>query len=391
MNVFKTYFKILNKQKVSILLYGIMFLGITLILNLTVFRENSESFRVQKVPSIVINQEKDSEFVKGFLTYLEKYITNEKIEDNDEARKDALFNRKVEYILTIPEEFTDSFLAGEEAKLVKQTVPDSVDAASVDTAIDNYLNLAKVYIEHNPGIDIKQLNSYLSSNLNQDTKVTFDVKQKKDTMSAYDFNRFFFNYLGYILITCYIIGVSMVMLSFHGIDIRRKHNASPISSRRFNIQLILANFVFVTGYLIIFLVAGFFLNPHRILDANVVLMWLNAFLFSLTVLSISYLIGITVKSKNAVQALSTMLSLSLSFISGMFVPQEFLGDPVLKVASFTPSFWYVKTNNSIAVLTKYNLDHLAKIFGYMAIQIGFAAAIISIALVVSKRKRQQAF
>lgn len=389
MNVFKTYFKVLKKQMVSILLYGVMFLGITLVLNLTVFRENSNTFAIKKVPITVINEEKDSEFVRGLLSYLEKYVTFEKIE-GDEARRDALISRKVEYILIIPEGFTDAFLQNIDRKLIKETVPNSVNAASVDTAINNYLNLAKVYRKHNPGMDITKLNSYISSNLDTDTKVNLDVKQKKDTITAYEFNSFYYNYLGYILITCYIIGVSTVMLSFHGIDIRRRHTASPITNKKINFQLILANLIFVTGYLIIFIAAGFFLNPIRRLDTNVLLMWFNAFLFSVTVLSISYLIGITVKGKNAVQALSTMLSLSLSFISGMFVPQEFLGDPVIRVASFTPSYWYVKTNNTITEMAKFSQSGLAEIFGYMAIQVGFAIAIICIALVVSKRKRQLA-
>ncbi|HKL80385.1 MAG TPA: ABC transporter permease, partial [Mobilitalea sp.] len=71
-------------------------------------------------------------------------------------------------------------------------------------------------------------------------------------------------------------------------------------------------------------------------------------------------------------------------------PQEFMGDAVMKVARFTPSYWFVKSNNTIASITKYNFKNLSDIFGMMGIQIGFAAAIISIALVVSKRKRQQA-
>jgi len=121
-----------------------------------------------------------------------------------------------------------------------------------------------------------------------------------------------------------------------------------------------------------------------------VLYWVNATVFALTALSLSYLVGITVKSRKAVAALSTALSLSLAFISGMFVPQEYLGDSVLKVASFTPTYWYIKANNSIMNITNFKWDNISGIIAMMAIQLGFAAAIISIAMVVSKRKSQQA-
>jgi ABC-2 type transport system permease protein len=73
------------------------------------------------------------------------------------------------------------------------------------------------------------------------------------------------------------------------------------------------------------------------------------------------------------------------------VPQQVLTAPVLKVARFTPSYWYVKAYNAIQGITSLHWSNLSEVIGCMAIQLGFAAAIISIALVVSKRKRQQAF
>lgn len=391
MQVFKTYFKIMKKQLTSILLYGLMFLLITLFVTSLLVKENNDKFNITKVPVIVINKDSNSGFVGGFMNYLEQYVTFEDVGEDEEARNDALFNRKIEYILTIPDGFTDKFFSGGEALMTKQAVPDSVDAMSVDTAITNYMNLAKVYIKHNPKLTNEELNSFLSSNLNLDTKVTIDIKQKRNTLDSNGFNNYYFNYLGYIVIICFIVGVSIVMLSFHSIEIRRKHYASPITSRNFNFQMILANLVFVMVYMIVFIIMGYLCNPYREFSTNTLLFWLNAVLFGLTVLSISYLIGITVKGKNAVQALSTMLSLSLAFISGMFVPQELLGDAVLKAASFTPAYWYVKTNNMIAVLTKFNFDSLSSVLGNMVIQIGFASAIMSIALVAGKRKRQQAY
>ncbi|MBH1940110.1 ABC transporter permease [Mobilitalea sibirica] len=391
MQVFKTYFKILKKNLTSVIIFGVIFITITLVITLTMFHEDNGQFSVKKVPTLVINQDTDSNLVDGFLTYLEQYATFVDIEEDEEIRRDALFYRKVLYILTIPEGFTEDFLAGNEINLIKETVPDSVEAMSVDTAVNNYLNTAKIYIKHNPDVDLNKLGDFIQQDLGTETKVTFDVKQEDDTTAAHMFNSFYYNYLGYIIVACFIAGVSTVMLSFHGLDIRRKHYAAPLSSRRFNIQLINANLAFVMCYLLVFIIAGYVFSPVKLIDLNLVFMWLNAFVFSLAALSISYLIGISVKAKNAVQALSTMLSLSLAFISGMFVPQEFLGDAVLKLASFTPSYWYVRANNTIAHINNFNLDNMGEIFGYMAIQIGFAAAIISIALVVSKRKRQMAY
>jgi ABC-2 type transport system permease protein len=51
----------------------------------------------------------------------------------------------------------------------------------------------------------------------------------------------------------------------------------------------------------------------------------------------------------------------------------------------------VKANNAIGNLSSLQWPELSKIFGYMAIELGFAAAIISVALVISKRKTQSTY
>jgi ABC-2 type transport system permease protein len=82
-----------------------------------------------------------------------------------------------------------------------------------------------------------------------------------------------------------------------------------------------------------------------------------------------------------------VVSLGTCFIGRVFVPQFLLGKTVLKIASFTPTYWYVKSNNSIANLVNFNMESLKPIFWNMAILIGFAVAILSITLVVIKQKR----
>jgi ABC-2 type transport system permease protein len=390
MQVFKTYNKILKKQMVSILIYVAMFLGITIMISSSIKTEKTE-FQVSKTNIAVVNEDGESSLVDGFLKYMENYVTFVEVEDNDMARKDALFFRRIVYILTIPEGFTEDFMANGEVQLRKQNVPDSIEAITVDNAIDNYFNMANVYRKHVPNLNFDDLNAYVEQNLKEETQVAIDTKLEDEVSGSNTFNKFFYNYLGYIIISGFITGVSIVLVSFHGIDIRRRHFAAPLTSRSLNVQLILGNLIFVIGYLVLFIVAGYLLNPYRRINVNTILTWMNLAVFALSALSISYLVGITVKSRKAISAISTALSLSLAFLSGIFVPQEFLGTSVLRVASFTPTYWYVKANNALETISSAHWEDISKVVGYMAIQIGFAAAIISVALVVSKRKRQQAF
>ncbi|MDF2539826.1 MAG: hypothetical protein K0S76_2847 [Herbinix sp.] len=390
MQVYKTFFTILKKQLTPILIYGAIFLALTYLTTLSQRNQDNEQFQEQKVDALLVNKDIKSEFLQEFTSYLEKYVTFVEIEDTEEARRDALFYRKVYYILTIPEGFTEAFLKGEEISLIKQIVPDSYEAMSVDSIINNYLNTVRVYRKHIPEADFSQLSYYVEKNLELETKVAFDVILEDENRKSIQFNKNYYNYLGYIMLAVFIISVSSVMLSFQNLNIRRRHHASPVTLKNINLQLILGNLAFVMIYMAVFIIAGYLFNPFRRVDTNLLLYILNAAVFAMTALGISYLVSMTITSKRAVSAISTAVSLSLAFISGMFVPQDYLGASVLKVASFTPTYWYIKANNTIQTLTSFSWDNISGVFGMMAIQLGFAAAIFSVALVVSKRKSQQA-
>lgn len=389
MQVFSTYFKILKSHLVSILIYAGLFLFLTIMFTSNTRQDNNQ-FKAIKVSAMVINEDGDNSFLKGFLDYMDQYVIFVDPAENEQAIKDALYYREASYILTIPEGFTESFYENGNVSLIKLAAADSMEAITVDNAINNYFNMAKIYQSYVPEINTDQLNAYVKSNLQEQTQVSLNEEVTDSVGAGNNQNKLYFNYLGYIIIAVFITSVSTIMFSFHGLDIRRRHSASPLSSRNMNMQLIFANLIFVLTYLVLFIVAGYVLNKNRMMNTNTVLYWLNMTTFAIVTLSISYLIGISVNSKKTIAALSTALSLGLAFLSGMFVPQEYLGAPVLRVASFTPAYWFVKANNAIETITSNNWSDISGIASYMAIQLGFAVAIISIALVVSKRKRQQA-
>jgi len=390
MKVFDMYFKLMRKHIISLILYGILFFSINIIINMELLKQDEERFGVRKVPILLINRDEENEFLDSFKTYLENYVEFKDIKDDEETVKDALFHHEVHYILTVPEGFTEKFMGGEACNLIKETQPARQDSVhSVDSAVNNFLNLARIYVKYNADTDIKELADFMRTYNLTGTEVIIDSKEKK-TLDAAEFSSYYFNYLGYIMVACFILSISSVMMSFHNADIRKRQLAAPVSNRSFNMQLIAANLIFVLIYLIIFIITGYLFNPYRRMDFGLVLTWINALVYTITILCISYLIGISVKTKNAVQALATILSLCMAFISGIFVPQEYLGEAVKRVGSFTPAFWYVRANNAIYELSGTGMENITPVFQYMAIQTGFAAVFLSIILVVAKRKRQTA-
>jgi len=103
-------------------------------------------------------------------------------------------------------------------------------------------------------------------------------------------------------------------------------------------------------------------------------------------LTISYIVIHVVKNRQAVYATTFILTFILCFISGVFIPQSSFSNFILKLAAFSPVFWFVKANNTIAALHKYDWSNLQRLFYYILIQLGFSAVFFAISLVLQKNK-----
>jgi ABC-2 type transport system permease protein len=152
-------------------------------------------------------------------------------------------------------------------------------------------------------------------------------------------------------------------------------------------QFILAALLYTLISWLVMIICCVIFNFKNSFNMNTVYFIINSLIFAICGASISYLIGNLVKGRNAISAISNVVTLGSCFISGVFVPQEFLGGSVLKIASFTPTYWFVKANNRIAELTQFDFSHVEPILSGMLIQVGFALAFFAVALVIAKEKR----
>ena len=78
----------------------------------------------------------------------------------------------------------------------------------------------------------------------------------------------------------------------------------------------------------------------------------------------------------------------MCFTSGAFVPQYLIGEQVLAFARILPTYWYVKYNNEIINMANITWDLLKPRLGYLGMQMGIAVAVLAVALVIIKQKRQ---
>jgi ABC-2 type transport system permease protein len=390
MQVYKAFFKIIYKNLSQMVIYVVVFILLAVILTNTYTNPVNTNFTETKINIAFINNDTDSKLVKGLRDYLSKNANIVNIPDNTQKLQDALFFRQVEYIVKVPKGFTDGLLSGKSVQFEKTTLPSSTSGIYMDSIINKYLNTAKTYTSNIKDLSQEQLVSYIDKDLSQETYVKVSNSVGQIQISKYGGCAYYYNYLAYSLFAILILGVCSVMMVFNNTELRKRNLCSPVKLRDMNFQMILGNISFAILTWVLMIFTSFIMYGSYMFTANGLLLLLKSFVFTLAALSISFLIGNIIKSKGAMSAVANVFSLGTCFISGVFVPQVLLGKTVLKIASFTPTYWYVKSNNDIANMANFKMENLMPIFSNMLIVFGFAVAVLAVTLVVIKQKRVSA-
>lgn len=383
MQVFKVSMKILKRNYPSIIIYLVIFLGLSLLFALQANQQEDEysSFDTVKT-NVAIFKEEDTPLVQGFIENLKETTTIIEVEDQEDLIGDALYFRMVTYVIRIPEGFTEAFMNGHEVKLLKQTIPGNITNIYTELSVDSYFNTARAYLSTQNELTQEELVEKTGAALGHKTP----IEVKSYGMPEGDtYSKFYFNYLSYSLVSILVLGTSIIMLVWKDVDLFRRTEVSPLTRKNIHFQKYLALGVFTLFTWAVLGLAYFLVNRQAVLDQKMILHLLNALVFAFTAMGMSFLVGTFLKSRNAISAVSNVVALGPSFISGVFVPQEFLGENVLTLAKVTPTYWYVTANNIIASLTGGMGDPLSTIYLYMIIVGAFGLFFFAAAGVAGKR------
>ena len=386
MQVYKAYFKIIKKNIGQLSIYLIIFLLFAIIFGKVSTSPKDTDFESTKVNISIINKDENSKLISGLRDYLKENANIVDVGTSKEDLQDALFFREAEYIITIPKGFTKEILKGnKDINIEKTVIPNSTSEIYMDNLINRYLNTVKMYTSTIDNIS----QAKLVSNVNKDLSHTTDVKIKTYD-NDYSNNAScanYYNFFAYSMFAVLILGISLVMISFNNKDLKRRILASSLSMKNMNIKMVFANITYSVVVWFVMIIASFIMFKNYMFTINGLLSLLNSFVFTLAALSISILISNLVTSRNALSAVVNVIALGSCFISGVFVPQQYLGDTVLSIAKFNPTYWYVKANDDIAILVNYSNENMRPIFMSMIIVLGFALAVDAVTLVVIKQKR----
>lgn len=374
MTVYRYFSKIAWKHKWVILVYICIFFIISII-NSIGTNERERIFTETRLDIGIIDKE-NSELSRGLRKYIESRNNIVDTKEDEDFIKEQIFLQIADGVIIIPEGFDDKVKNREEAVIIytDERKPQSIQ---IHNQVNKYLSFANITYKDGEFM-LEDVDSALSETVN----VNLIAKDKGSANDRIiEWFRYYFNFTGYVTMAVYISAIGLVMSDFTDKNIEMRRRISAKGFLQFNREIYLGQLTVASICTLIFVLGSIVLMGRYVRKVQFIKYIVNLLVFSLSVLCLTFLINNITRNKYAINAISTVLSLGTSFISGVMVPQEILGEKVLMIAKFFPTYYFVKANNKV-------ISSLLDIKGELFMQVLFAVAFLLIGLIFSKRAQR---
>lgn len=382
MHLYKNFFLRLKSNPLGVVIYFVIFVAMLIGLGTSRFSMPEADYEYQRTYSISYVDHDDSPLSRGLIDYLS--VNNEMLDFSDRSESsilDMTFFSISEYHMDIEEGFASKAEAGEGAGITYTTNTDKSGATfSIDSLVNNYIS---AYCDYRSiGFTESEAVDKAKELLSNETKTMVLVAEDDHILDSnddrvYTLNQFF----GYLIIGFLSLGIGHIIIASNDKNIGDRIAAAPVDGK----AIVFTNTLgLITSGVVIW---AFFSAVIYILGHNTVVYqeywWvylLNTFTVMISACSLTALITSFKLAHNTLTMITNILSLAMSFICGVFVPQSVLSENLLKVSRFFPLHWMVRVNNmTIDVGHKIALSELWLCLG---IQLLFAVAMAVLASVI---------
>ncbi len=383
MQVFKAFFKILNKNKMVLIIYLAIYMALVLVISQSGTSSTSADYSQVSLDIGVENNDR-GELGAVLTEYLALDNDIKEIPTDREELLDAMYYREIHYVLLIPEDFTEKFMAGERDGLLEGTVvPGNSAAFLTEMEINEFLKTLGMYADG--GMEQKEAAKQALADMQKEAKVEFLNPEDGEGMPQAGY---FFQFLPYIFLCMMVMSLSTVLMKFNKKDIDARNKCSSVSFSGRNLQMVLGSIGIMVVEYAFFMVLAFVLYPDDMKSAAGILGAANAFVYMFVCLGVAFFAGRLARNGGELNMMANVVGLAFSFLGGVFVPLEVMNEGVKNVAKFVPSYWYVMANNDIWKME--SLADAGEIYKDFLMTGVFAVAVIAAAMVVNRLRARSA-
>lgn len=381
MQVFKTFMKILKTRLTSALLYLIIFMVIAILMANTAKDNNSYEDYKMSISVIDRDNSTESKRLQDFI-----FSDSEKVElaDDEDEVVDAVYYQRADYVLYINKGFGDKINAGDFDGLFENfKMPSSYNGQLFESKLDSYLSSVKAYMA--AGESTENAMELAETAVSQQVKAELKNFDSTGGTGMPAIFGYYFQYLAYILISMLIVTLCPVILALNKKGVRERTMCSSLTSSSYSRQTALGASILVFSIWLLFMIVAIIWS--RTFSVKFWLACLNSLVYIIAAAGIAMIIAQFDLSDNGITAISNIIGLGMSFLCGVFVPQELLTGSVLAVGRFFPAYWYTKANNMLFGMSGgvFNSTEYLICIGIEAL---FAVAFFAVAGLLVKQKRE---
>lgn len=335
MTVYKTFFKVVNKYKFLIIIYTamlILFAGFNMQTS-----QNSTNFVAEKPDVLIINNDKEQKLSKNLVEYIEKNSNIVDIENDEEARNDALFYRDVSYIIYIPENYSKDFLNGLNPEINIKSAGDA-GSSYAEMMLTRYIKVANIYQKELQNED--ELIKTINETLEKEAETEITSKLDTDNLSR---AVFYYNFMNYSILAGCVYVICIIISSFREEKIRKRTVISSMNYKKFNRQLLVSNGALALILWFLYVVLSFILIGDIMFTTHGLILIANSFIFSVCSLTIAFLIANLINNKNAINGIINVVALRFKFLVWCFCASRMVARHYIKNSSYF-TFILVYTN-----------------------------------------------
>lgn len=380
MTVFKTFWKIVNKYKGTIILYTVMLIsfgGINLASN-----DTTTTF-TSTLPNIaIVNNDQNSVLTNNLISYLSENSKVVDIENDEEKINDALFYRDVSYVVYIPKNYTNDVLKGMNPTINIKSTNDYTSSLE-EMMLTDYLNLQNTYLKLTT--DQAKLTNYINDTLKDKSEVV--LTSKVDTKSLSKVSRYF-NFASYSILAVVIFIITLVLTSFKEKTVNKRIVVSSMNYKKHSGLILKSSLLYALIVWALFSLLAIILLGKSVLNTRGLLLILNTLIFTLQALTFALLISSLVNNKDAIGGIVNVVALGSAFLCGAFIPSMYLPEKVVSISHIFPAYYYNNSNDLVTSLEVINLTTLKPFITNIVMMLVFMLVFIVLNNFVIKNKRK---
>ncbi len=378
MTIFKTFLKLVNKNKSHLILYTALLIAFTCI---TLSSDQANINYVDAKPDVIIVDKDNSKLSNNLKNYFKQ---NSNLREEVDNIEDELFYRFSSYVIYIPEGFEQSVIDGNIKEIEYKSISD-YEANLANILLNQYLSVLDIYKDIDTNID--DLINHIDKSLDNQVNVVVNSTLNTNKLAKAGF---YYSFMNYSLLAGCIYVLVVIISIFREKNILKRNVISSMNYNKLNNKLLLASVLFGTIIWILYVLLSFVIVGNIMFTSNCICMIILSFIFLIYCLSIGFLIANVINNKNAINGIINVIAIGTSFLCGVFVNIEFLPSSVLNISKMIPNYYYIDAINKLTSIETISLETLKPLLSNVIVLILFSLIFISLSMFISKKKRKLA-